>query len=115
MWPTPIAAVLMVRANQFWFVALLVSISMGIMEIWNWSGDAKIDASSEGKGEGTKSLLPQSEELAWNRSRRKLTVDFFDLLIPGHVTGWIPSSLSTIGFASALSTLLASKEIWDKL
>jgi len=46
---------------------------------------------------------------------RRLLTDGFDLFIPGHITSWIHTTPAFVGFASMVSTLLASKEIWDRL
>ena len=47
--------------------------------------------------------------------KRRIVSDCFDLLIPGHVTGWITTSTAAVGFASVVSTTLSSKDIWDRL
>jgi hypothetical protein len=47
--------------------------------------------------------------------KRKLVSDCFDLFIPGHVTGYLPTSTATVGVASAVSTVLSSKDIWDRM
>jgi len=47
--------------------------------------------------------------------KRRLVSDFADLLIPGHVVGWISSSQVVVGCASVVSTVLGSVDIWEGL
>jgi len=47
--------------------------------------------------------------------KRRLVSDGFDLFVPGFVTGWIPTPPTFVGFATIISTVLSSKDIWDRL
>jgi hypothetical protein len=41
--------------------------------------------------------------------------DGFDLFVPGSVTGWLPTPPAFVAFATIISTVLSSKDIWDRL
>ena len=112
VWPAPWTQQIMVEANRFWLYSLLFSIVLGVIQLFE-----KSRAVSDKKRDGER--RPSDGERGARVGRgvvvRRLLTDGFDLLIPGSVTGWIPNSPATVGFASMVSTLLASKEIWDRL
>jgi len=47
--------------------------------------------------------------------KRRLVSDGFDLFVPGSVTGWISTPPAFVGFATIISTVLSSKDIWDRV
>ena len=47
--------------------------------------------------------------------KRRLVSDGFDLFVPGSVTGWLPTPPAFVAFATIISTVLSSKDIWDRL
>jgi hypothetical protein len=57
----------------------------------------------------------EAKENRLRGAKRRLISDGFDLFVPGSVTGWVPASPAVVGFATIISTVLSSKEIWDGL
>ena len=129
VWITPWAEVCMLEANRFWFYSLVCSlIAGGMMHFFGDKDERRVkvvatknrargkskesDVSKKDRGEG-KSRVGQKD----NRHdiKRRFVADGFDLLVPGSVTGWIPTSPAVVGFASAISTILSSRDIWDRL
>jgi len=111
VWTMPWAQQCMVEANRFWFYSLLFSIVLCVMQLLEGS---RVPAEKESGG----NKLKKDEKKSLRVRRRiivsRLLTDGFDLFIPGSITGWIHTSPAFVGFAGMLSTLLASKEIWDR-
>jgi len=124
----------MLEANRFWFYSLVFSIFGGWVELRSGGGGKKeagkkavrvgekvnggaspIVKGVNRKGEETRGDRAAAAAAEKHRTRRRLVADCFDLLIPGHVTGWISTGPSVVGCASVISTLLSSKDIWDRL
>lgn len=103
VWTTPLAQQVMVEGNRFWFYSLVFSVVLGVME-WYEQGGAK------GGEKGKKKARVDRRPVV-----RRLLTDGFDLFIPGSITGWIRTSPAVVGYATVVSTLLASKEIWDRV
>lgn len=107
----------MVEANRLWFYSLLFSITQESTQFFSMEGgnlravDANVKVGPHIRTAGEQSRAKERRRILF----RGLLTDFFDLFIPGHVTGWIYTSSAFVGFASAVSTLLASKSIWDRL
>lgn len=101
----------MLEANRFWFYSLICSIVWGLVQLFArqeaYVEPGKSGEKRDGRTAG-KASKPQGV-------KRRLVSDCFDLLIPGHVTGWISTSIVTVGFAGVVSTVLSSKDIWDRL
>ena len=69
------------EANKFWFYSLICSLTLGLMELS--SNRREVVRLSENK---------IKVKLAGKKGvKRRLVSDFADLLIPGHVVGWISS------------------------
>jgi len=93
----------MLDANKCWWISLLCSIALGIIHLYtSWTRKTR-------SGKGSKGIRKMKGV------KRKLVSDCFDLFIPGHVTGYLPTSTATVGVASAVSTVLSSKDIWDRM
>jgi hypothetical protein len=118
----------MLEGNRFWFYSLVLSIIWGCVQISRLpSGDEGTSEKERGektRGPNSKSNAERDKEVEklqiataenQRRLRRRLVADVFDLFIPGHVTGWLPTNLAIVGFATTVSTLLSSKDIWDRL
>ena len=124
----------MLEANRLWFYSLIASISKAGLDLWNLRAgeeEAEVPQSKKGKKKSTEVIV--KGESRGEMLKRRLVADCFDLMIPGHATGWIPSSLAIVGesnclilvkeeltcyylgFASAISTVLSSRDIWDRL
>lgn len=107
----------MLEANKFWLYSLVCSILWGLLQLFAQAAAApkenaeKATLDKVGREEGGGSAGPKNLEGV----KRRIVSDCFDLLIPGHVTGWITTSTATVGFASIVSTTLSSKDIWNRL
>jgi len=104
----------MFEANQFWFYSLVCSIILGAYSLYT----STQDPTTSGVGKGKDKRESEDEKVRKEKRRRvktRLVADGFDLLIPGFVTGWIRTTPAVVGFASATSTVLSSKDIWDRM
>ncbi|PVH89859.1 hypothetical protein DL98DRAFT_508100 [Cadophora sp. DSE1049] len=125
-WPTPLASTCLLEGNKFWFYSLVCSLlwgSLQYLDLRNESHEVARKVTDE-KAEAETSFdleIKAREDFELKRKAKmdtiktKLVVDGFDLLSPGFVTGWISTSPSVVGFSSVVSTVLSSKEIWDRL
>jgi hypothetical protein len=59
--------------------------------------------------------VKDDRENSFRGVKRRLVSDGFDLFVPGSVTGWIPTPPAFVGFATIISTVLSSKDIWDRV
>ena len=119
------AGVVMMEANRFWFYSLACAIMLTIHELWDLPSSPAVVEVGKGKSfeERTKAGLEKrkaEEFAAKNGERRKrlmkdLVMHGADMLIPGDLTGWIRTEQWWVGSAMAVSTLLASEEVWEKL
>lgn len=128
-WPTPLARTCLLEGNRFWFYSLICSILWGLLQFFDVASESyDLAGTSIGKVDEKAAFESASEEETEARRiseltrenkmdtiKRKLVIDGFDLPSPGFVTGWFRTSASVVGFSSALSTVLSSKEIWDRL
>lgn len=64
-----------------------------------------------GDKRGARSVVSEERQ----RVKRGIVSDCFDLFIPGSVVGWISASSATVGYVTVISTVLSSKDIWDRL
>jgi hypothetical protein len=125
VWQTDRAKQCLIEANKFWFYALVFSMLWGLMQLSALNrvlidtlslqkDKEKLDSSSD---EVMAAQAKEEAALRYQRAglRRRLVVDGLDLLIPGHVVGWLPTSAAITGAAGAVSTVLSMKDIWDKL
>ena len=125
-WPTPLASTCLLEGNKFWFYSLAISLFWGLLqyvdarnEFYKVVGkeiDEKpgFETSSDLETEARLvSELKRTAEL--KKLKTKLVIDGLDLFSPGFITGWIRTSPSVVGFSSVVSTVLSSKEIWDRL
>lgn len=113
--PTPLAEDLMLYANKFWFYSVLCSL---IVHLYTLHRHYRMTASKPAIGSLNGAV--QSRHSAQNfrddsirGTKSRLISDSADLLIPGHVTGWIKTSMGVVGIASVVSSVLSGKEIWD--
>jgi len=115
VWTSAWASTCLVTANKYWFYALAFSILRAVLEIFviEPRTPKAIESLQAAKKDDEKLRRVDIEKR--ERVRRRLVADSFDLLIPGSVTGWIPTSPATVGYATVISTLLTAKDIWDKL
>jgi hypothetical protein len=114
VWPMESARSWMVMGNSLWFFALICSIIWGALLLFRVG---EVDENRRGE-KNSKKRAKNAQEDRENRLRgvkRRLVSDGFDLFVPGSVTGWIPTPPDFVGFATIISTVLSSKEIWDRL
>lgn len=125
-WQTPLARTCLLEGNRFWFYSLVFSIAWGFLQLLDAGpesrmppvakdGEKVIAESSSDEEIKTKLEVEEKRKRKMDAIKRKLVIDGFDLLSPGFVTGWINTSASVVGFSSVVSTVLSSKEIWDRL
>jgi len=104
----------MVTGNSLWFFALLCSIIWGVFLLF---GVGEVDENRRDEKNAKKKANNTKEERG-NRLlgvKRRLVSDGFDLFVPGSVTGWVRTPPAFVGFATIISTVLSSKDIWDRL
>jgi hypothetical protein len=106
VWPSTWAEACLLEGNKFWFYSLVCSILLGALQL-----------SADGSGEKPKGKKQgaQAQRKNLNGTKRRMIADGFDLFIPGSVTGWLVTTHAFVGFAGAVSTILSSKDIWDRL
>lgn len=114
VWAVPWAEACLVEGNKCWFYSLVCSILLGILQLYAGDGEAKSGSDEKGKGKEKKQSVEAKKENI-SGVKRRLVADGFDLFIPGAVTGWIVTSHAFVGFATMVSTVLSSKDIWDRL
>nr|POE65031.1 putative amino-acid permease c15c4.04c [Quercus suber] len=120
------------EANKCWFYALLASIALSLYYLIftnepstepaaQQSANGKpVDGGKQEKSHSSKSVK-QSSKAAPSRHAVKsklftqLAIDGCDLLLPGSAVGWIPVDWVTVGTASTISTVLAGREIWNRV
>jgi hypothetical protein len=112
VWPSPWAEACLVEGNKFWFYSLVCSILLGALQLKSASGEVEGQSSERSKGK-KQGVLIRKRDL--DGVRRRMMADCFDLFLPGFVTGWLVTTHAFVGFAGAVSTILTSKDIWDKL
>jgi hypothetical protein len=112
VWPVPWAETCLLEGNKFWFYSLVCSIFLGGLQLYAGGGEAKVGNSEKTKGK-KQGLKAQQQKLSG--IKRRMIVDSFDLFIPGFVTGWIVTTHAFVGFAGAVSTVLSTKDIWDRM
>lgn len=123
VWQTEWAKQCLIEANKFWFYALVFSLLWGIVQLFTLNQqpdeaatlrEEKTESSSD---EAITRLMNAEAKLRHKKAaiKRRLVVDGLDLLIPGHVVGWIVTSAATTGIAGAISTTLSMRDIWIKL
>jgi len=108
----------LIEANKFWFYALVFSLLWGLVQLFALNhvhSDQEKTESSSDEAIATQRRAENEQRQKGADIRRRLVVDGFDLLIPGHVTGWISTSTATTGIAGSISTVLSMKDVWDKL
>ena len=122
VWMTPWAEVCILEGNRFWFYSLVCSMFAGGMKLFLrderrvvGSGRAKGEKPVVSKGDEDDGRTLKGEMDDRSSIQRRLVADGFDLLVPGSVTGWIPTSPAVVGFASAISTILSSRDIWNRI
>ncbi|KAL2075792.1 hypothetical protein VTL71DRAFT_735 [Oculimacula yallundae] len=126
-WVTPLARTCILEGNRFWFYSLICSILWGLLQlvdVMTEKEDPKVTDTNNEKEEKNSSTELTAKARKQSDMKRnseisaiktKLVIDGLDLLSPGSVTGWINTSAAVVGFSSVVSTLLSSKEIWDRL
>jgi hypothetical protein len=119
----------MIEANKFWFYSLVFSILWGVFQLLYRDFCEQAPKTPSGKNpEKTNGKRAANPKLGGDQKRersavsgehrrvkRGIVTDCFDLIIPGSVVGWISASSAVVGYATIISTVLSSKEIWDRL
>lgn len=114
VYPTPLAEICMLQANKFWFYSLLCSITRYLVNLqshyYSSSHSSATPTPRSSQPSPSSTSLSEQEVKA---IKRRLISDTFDIFIPGHVTGWIKSSMGIVGIASVVSTVLSGVDVWD--
>jgi hypothetical protein len=135
---SPLGASILLSANKFWFYALLSSLLSSILQLFHLAtsspapatGSTSAETPSHEKTSSSKAPKGEMETqdaigVEDERRRRlrekrqalmkKIVTDAADLLIPGSITGWLSTSPATVGWATVVSTVLSSEEIWVRV
>ena len=125
VWKVEWAGMVMMEANRFWFYSLACACMLTLHGLWNLpSFPAPVEVEKgDSFEERTKAGLEKRKAVelaAKNGERRKRLVKDLvmygaDLFIPGDLTGWMRTEQWWVGSAMAVSTLLASEEVWEKV
>lgn len=102
------------EANKFWFLSLMFSISLGWVHYFAMEEEVEELLAAKVVQDSHMPSPPPKRE-SKRPIVRRFIADAFDLFIPGGVTGWLPSHPAWVGFAMVVSTVLSSKDIWDRL
>ncbi|KAE8451597.1 hypothetical protein EG329_003670 [Mollisiaceae sp. DMI_Dod_QoI] len=119
VWQAEWAKQCLIEANKFWFYALVFSLIWGLVQLsaltsfHSYQKENAESSSDEAMVAQRRAEHEQKQQKA--DIRRRLVVDGFDLLIPGHVTGWISTSAAMTGIAGSISTVFSIKDVWNKL
>ncbi|EME78474.1 uncharacterized protein MYCFIDRAFT_36825 [Pseudocercospora fijiensis CIRAD86] len=102
------------EANKAWFYALVLSIILGLWQIASriLSATAKAPTQIDETPEQKPAVVTPAID---SRVYTQLIIDCCDLFIPGSAVGWIPVGLVFVGSASTVSSLLAGRQIWNRL
>lgn len=118
------------EANKCWFYALLASIALSLYHLLSFPAsasrvttDKRQDSSrvavTDGKEARVQEKQPPSKQPPQTATRsilyNQLVIDGCDLLIPGSAVGWIPADWVTVGLATAVSTVLGGRQIWERV
>ncbi len=108
------------EAIKFWFYAIFASIWLSIYQIFsgvsttNQTPQKALRADDDSH---EKEHMPVQNAVADARSKIyiQLMIDCADLLVPGALLGWMPIDELYVGMAGTLSTVLAGRDIWNRL
>jgi hypothetical protein len=112
VWSSPWADLCTLEGNKFWFYSLVCSILLGGLQLF--AGHLEVQAETGERAKQQKQSV-QAQNRRFSGVKRRIVADGFDLFIPGFVTGWIITTHAFVGFAGVISTVLSSKDIWDRL
>ncbi|KAI5194391.1 hypothetical protein E4T38_09605, partial [Aureobasidium subglaciale] len=93
---SPFLNALQHHALQVWFFAISVSL---LLTFYDFLTIRSVTSSPTTKTQLSTSLL----------------LDACDILIPGSAVGWISASSVTVGIASSISSVIAGKQIWNRV
>lgn len=124
IWTTNWAPVVFAESMKFWFYSLTFSVMSGLSQLAELhmvvdKGQDKpreaVEKSMQLSGKQLADIESKEKRSKQRRLIRKVVTDLCDLTIPGATTGWIITSSGTVGIASAISTVLASSDIWERI
>ncbi|PQE15695.1 Peroxisomal biogenesis factor 11 protein [Rutstroemia sp. NJR-2017a BBW] len=123
VYTSPWAEFLLVEGNKFWFYALVVSIFGEFYELWYICFSSSQPAATSKSRTSEKSSTASSKEKSkrqWEKRSKikhsvlRIVADAADLFVPGAVTGWIPTDPGVVGIATMISTVLSSRDLWER-
>jgi hypothetical protein len=122
IWNTTWGPILLLEANRFWFYSIIFSLIASFIQLYSIivspSPDEIEKALRNGKkikDSSEKGQLNTKERVLKQQIMKKVVIDGCDLLIPGHITGWMMTTPGIVGLATMVSTTLASGDIWARL
>jgi hypothetical protein len=125
VWPTEWAKACFIESSKLWFYSLVCSILGSVLQFYiqergRKDSEIKEKASSETpmKTRSQRAKDSKKQKSTGNTQSlqllRNIVADSCDLFIPGAVTGWLVTGPLNVGIATVISTILSSKDIWDK-
>ena len=129
IWSPEWASWVLVEAFKFWVYSLCFSLVSSFLQLYHLSASkASVTDSPEKEGKqsmsGDGKIVAEKTERKATRVKRQqqqqalakqIIVDCCDLLVPGFVTGWLRTTPAVVGMVSVVSTVLTSKDIWDRV
>jgi hypothetical protein len=116
IYPLSWAAPLFAEAMKFWFCALVMSLALSLLQLWELefgpvgANFEKSSVTKKGDAEAERERQAERRVLI-----RKLIVDGADIFIPGTFTGWLATSFTGVGWVGVLSTLVSGWDVWVKI
>ncbi|KPI36350.1 uncharacterized protein AB675_7355 [Cyphellophora attinorum] len=102
-----------------WFYAILLSITLNLIELSHIStkaASAEKDVKANEKSHGTKSPVAKKERLkSTSTSARELICNVLDLAIPGVAIGYVKLDPAYVHIAMATSSLITMNAIWNRI
>lgn len=102
-----------------WFYAILLSITLNLIELSHTPAkpaSAEKDVKTNGKFDGTKTPAARKERLkSTSMSARELICNVLDLAIPGVAVGYVKLDPTYVHIAMATSSLITMNAIWNRI
>jgi Peroxisomal biogenesis factor 11 (PEX11) len=116
VWETQWAKDVFIESQKWWFYSYILSIMVSTVELFfptesSSSSDKKVGKNKDEKTENPE--LAATKREAWPIVN-SLIVDSCDIIIPGSFLGWIQASPTQVGIVMIVTTVLSSRDIWNK-
>lgn len=107
VYPSPLAKMLLIEGNKFWFVSLLCSLTLGFLQLFSPLPSSSSKEKRNGKENNTMRAKATRRVV-----KMKLVADACDLLVPGYVLGWIGVSSSVSAVGGCVSSVISIGDLW---